>query len=86
MVPGHRLVCLDVGDGGVEGDLCHVALDETLNLGQRVFVLVVFGLELKQLLSPFWTVLRRQLPLYLNETDRSGRQQFTKRTTGGTRL
>ena len=30
-------------------------LDETLNFGQGVFALVVFGLEPKRLLTPVWT-------------------------------
>lgn len=30
-------------------------LDETLNFGQGVFVLVLFGLEPRRLLTPVWT-------------------------------
>ena len=51
-------------------------LDETLNFGQGVFVLVVFGLEPKRLLTPVWTGLRRQMkPAALQANSSQNEQQ-----------
>lgn len=36
-------------------------LDETLNFGQGIFVLVLFGLEPRRLLTPVWTGLKKQI-------------------------
>lgn len=38
-------------------------LDETLNFGQGIFVLVLFGLEPRRLLTPVWTGLKKQIRL-----------------------
>ncbi|XP_046451325.1 integral membrane protein GPR155-like isoform X2 [Daphnia pulex] len=35
-------------------------LDETLNFGQGIFVLVIFGLEPRRFLAPFWSGLKRR--------------------------
>ena len=51
-------------------------LDETLNFGQGVFVLVVLGLEPKRLLTPVWTGLRRQMkPAALQANSSQNEQQ-----------